>query len=978
MSTYEDPAQSELGGCPHYEEIDDETLERLFSKVAAVRSEDYDLFSFTHRPMEVFRGTASETSSVWDEDRIYRQFSEDRVEGNFVVVIEGEVGTGKSELCAYLTHRLRRDDRPILHIDKNDDLMTILSERIPDFYEEHFGEKLPGAQNFKNLREDIEKNPETVATNATSGAILNLRRRGYDVEESSDQRDKISDLVAEKLVNQFMERGEYDKKVRFIREEEMEQEDFLQIFANPVDIEEATQQFNNELWREIRDRYETSSLDDVLEKVGSRFEDTRPVIVFEDFSIAAVEAKKLSNYMERDKETDNWDFIVAGTRDSTKVLHTQTSGDRFMFFQTNKKDSNSVLFLNEETSVGFIRPYLGYIKSHDGSVQYDREGWSYDLKKAPSNSICSQCGFCDDKFRDLYPFNEQFLSRVYSGLEDDQKSPREYVIAVFDILDEFHYGSAQAPSSAGVLRERIRNTVSVADIVYDEAEEYADLAKWYGEERGSQVAINRKFVEAFGFETEGLPEEITFDDDYVLIDKEEVDNGGGGNGDTCPACGSSNIQTKSNGNVVCGACGEIIVGTDPLQEKIQTAKEEVDSWIENPDKYPDTNMYIRRGLRDVIKELTDGFRLYEGNNLLYNLSGQKDPFVYSDSNEAPDEDQIVISRKDFRRSDLRQLSEFGVRRHEEPRSADYENQYERIGTQLTGYAKEWRQRVFETQLEKDDRIYKRHARYEFSDLLLASYATLCLIDDPVRPLSAKNLNERFQDDESFSINRHLKSPLKNVLDVGDYSIFEDLMDDAEYVESLVGELFGVSANSLDVPAVRRRLQANPPYEVLEMLGRGQIQDINSRLRFDTGHNVKDFANNMYDVRKALDDVVDHGFNYDVISYVNDTIAGTEMNEVNSKYENLKVYDSVNSDFLEELGKLCRYTNEDVREVGKAAEIANNLWKGDELQSIAAALISLKLDNMELVDQFRAVPLMGGDQDGQVGKEFQEVSSHYVS
>ncbi|XGI83042.1 hypothetical protein ACEU6E_07100 [Halorutilales archaeon Cl-col2-1] len=977
MSMYKNPAENELGECPHFEEIDDKTLERLFSKVAAVRSEEYDLFSFTHRPMEVFRGTASEGLPVWDEDRIYRQFSEDRVEGNFVVVIEGEVGTGKSELCAYLTHRLRRDDRPILHIDKNDDLMTILSERIPEFYEEHFGEELPGAQKFKNLREDIEKNPETVATNATSGAILNLRRRGYNVEESSEQRNKISNLVAEKLVNQFMERGEYDKKVRFIREEEMEQEDFLQIFAGSVDIEEATQEFNNELWREIRDRYETASLDSILEKVGNRFKDTRPVIVFEDFSIAAVEAKRLSNYMERDKESDNWDFIVAGTRDSTKVLHTQTSEDRFMFFQTNKKDSNSVLFLDEETSVDFIRPYLGYIKSHDGSVQYDREGWDYNLKDAPSDSICAKCGFCDDDFRDLYPFNEQFLRRVYSGLEEDQKSPREYVIAVFDILDEFHYGSAQAPSSAGVLRERIRNTVSVADIVYDEAEEYADLAKWYGEERGSQVAINRKFVEAFGFETEDLPEEITFDDDYVLIDKEEVDNGGGGNGDTCPACGSSNIQTKSNGNVVCGDCGEIIVGTDPLQKKIRTAKDEVDSWIENPDKYPDTNMYIRRGLRDLIKELTDGFKLYEGGDLLYKLSSQKDPFVYSDSNEAPEEDQIVISRKDFRRSDLRQLAEFGVRRHEEPRSADYESQYKRIGVQLAGYSKGWRRRIFETQLEKDDRIYKRDARYEFSDLLLASYATLCLLDDPVRPLSAEDLNERFRDDKSFSVDRRLTSPLKDVLDIGSYSVFETLMQDAEYVESLVREMFGVSASSLDVPAVRRRLQANPPYEVLDKLGRGQIQNIDSRLRFDKGHNVKDFADNMYDVRQTLDDVVDHGFNYDVISYVNDVIAGTDMNEVGSKYENLKVYDSVNTDFLEELGKLCEYTNEDVREVEEAAEIANELWKEDEFQSIAAALISLKLDNMSIVHQFRSVPLVGSSQDSKIGENFKEVSEYYV-
>jgi len=30
----------------------------------------------------------------------------------------------------------------MLHIDKDDDLMSILSERIPEFYQEQFGEEL--------------------------------------------------------------------------------------------------------------------------------------------------------------------------------------------------------------------------------------------------------------------------------------------------------------------------------------------------------------------------------------------------------------------------------------------------------------------------------------------------------------------------------------------------------------------------------------------------------------------------------------------------------------------------------------------------------------------------------------------------------------------------------------------------------------------------------------------------------------------
>jgi len=125
--------------------------------------------------MGVFRGSRGRW--LMGRDRIYQEFSDNRV-GNFAVVIEGEVGTGKSELCAYLSHRLRLDGRPMLHIDKDDDLMSILSERIPEFYQEQFGEELSRASEFKRLRDDIVDIPQTVADNATSGATLTLRRQG--------------------------------------------------------------------------------------------------------------------------------------------------------------------------------------------------------------------------------------------------------------------------------------------------------------------------------------------------------------------------------------------------------------------------------------------------------------------------------------------------------------------------------------------------------------------------------------------------------------------------------------------------------------------------------------------------------------------------------------------------------------------------------------------------------------------------------
>jgi len=980
VSTFEPPVTDDSGQCPHFEEVDEKRLRQLFSKVAAVRSEDYELFKFTHRPMEVFRGTSARDAPTWTEDRIYQEFSEDR-NGNFAVVIEGEVGTGKSELCAYLSHRLRLDNRPLLHIDKDDDLMTILSERIPEFYEEHFDEELSGASEFKNLRDDIKHNPQTVANNATSGAILNLRRLGYEVETDANQENDIRDFVAKKLV-QLVERGKYDQKVQFVGEKEFEQEEFLQIFAESVDTDEAVSAFNDELWREIRSRYDTASLDDVLEQVGNRFEDTRPVLVFEDFSIAAMEAEKLRNYMERDKGSDNWDFIVAGTRDSTEVLHTRTAEDRFEFFQTNEQDSNSVLFLNEKTAVDFVRPYLGYFKSHDDSVQYDREGEDFELKPAPSGSICAQCGFCDESFRDLFPFNEQFLKRIYAALDESEKSPRELIMTVFEALYDFYDGMVNAPSSAGTLKE-LNTGVTLADEVFDEAEEFADLACWYGTDEGRHISVDRRFMDAFGFNDEGLPDAITVTSEEVRVAKEGDGPGPIIDDPECPSCKSTDLATHSDGRIVCRSCGEEIKGPDnPLEAEIKDHKQKVGGWLSNPQKYPDTNMYVRRGLKDLLEKLTDEFRLYEGQPLFYNLSSQKDPFVYPDSNEAPDPDQIIVDREDFQRSDLRQLVEFGVRRVEQPRSANYEKMYERIGTQLVGCATQWRQRIFETQLEGENVLYSKYNqnRFDFEDFLLSSYAVLCLLDDPTKPITAKHLNQRYQNDEELSVDSDLATALRSAFhDSDDYPHLIDAMEDASYVESLVGELFGVSANALDVPRVRQRLERNSPAGVLDALARKGVQNIDARVRFDTGHNVKDFADAMYDVWKVLDEFVEYGYDEETVEYVTSTVAGTDMNDVEEKYDNLKTYDSVDPEFQEALGKVCRHSNQDVQEATATAELANELRKGGKFDQVSSALASQKLSNSSVVERFEDVPFAGkgGGGLGPMGESFKEVTQHYV-
>ena len=54
--------------CPHLQEVDNRTLQQLFSKVAAVRSQNRELFEFTHRRIEVFQTTSGANDVVTEEE----------------------------------------------------------------------------------------------------------------------------------------------------------------------------------------------------------------------------------------------------------------------------------------------------------------------------------------------------------------------------------------------------------------------------------------------------------------------------------------------------------------------------------------------------------------------------------------------------------------------------------------------------------------------------------------------------------------------------------------------------------------------------------------------------------------------------------------------------------------------------------------------------------------------------------------------
>jgi hypothetical protein len=508
--------------CNHFGKLEKRRFNRLFSRVAAIRAagddstDGYpDIFEYTHHPITVFRQSQDDYSVTTEpvhEDEILDEFDPTRLK-NFTVVIEGPVGTGKSELCAYLTHNLRRErNRPVLRVDKDSDLLTMLTETIPEFYERELDESLEVSGNLQSLAESLESNPEVVAGLVVNKA-LNSVDQDYDINVTGKKKDALEEFTLERL-NELVQRRQEDTNsiederegFRFVSRQDYESGHYsaLHVFTERNLEKEPYELLNDELWAALLEEFDSPPLKKLLMQVGQAF-DTRPVCVFEDFSIAAVQAEKLRNYMERDNDNDNWDFIIAGTTDFTRELRTQTSEDRFRFYQTNKPESKQVDFLAEDSVVDFIRPYLAYVKTSDKSLQYQTENGTRKLTD-PAGGICANCGLCSNEFRDLFPFNETFISRIYNpGLNEDDRRPRGLIIVVKDILEEVYYGPTTVPSDAQVLREEVNSPdVLVSDAVLEETETLANLARWYGErttqDGSAYYAVNRAFVTAFDIE----------------------------------------------------------------------------------------------------------------------------------------------------------------------------------------------------------------------------------------------------------------------------------------------------------------------------------------------------------------------------------------------------------------------------------------------------------------------------------------------
>jgi hypothetical protein len=745
------------------------------------------------------------------------------------------------------------------------------------------------------------------------------------------------------------------------------------VFGPTVSQAEAIDQWNTELWNVIRDEYDTPPLSEMLSLVGDEFTDTRPVVVFEDFSIASLEAKQLRNYIERDIAGDNWDFIIAGTRDVTQVMHSQTAEDRFEYFQTNKPNSNSVVFLDEDSAVDFIRPYLAYFKTLDGSVTYARNNGRHDftsLQPAPHGSICDACGLCDDSYRDLFPFNATFLERIYAGLDESEQSPREYVSKVYEILEEFYLGGTNVPSSASALGSDVTNRETPADKVYDRQEQFADLAKWYGTVEGEFYVVDRAFATAFGL-VPASREPGTLDAD-VVIEEETV---------RVPASDGASAEPGS------GPGSDVSEGEAPAKSKVQRLYEErvgdVDDWIDDPgnSRFTETNNYIRTALTELINHVTDDYKLWTDGKLRYNLSSQKAPFEYEATATSLGDDQIILNTKEFRPSEVRELLKHGIRLEEAKDSADTDARLESLGTHITHYAREWRAQIRSQYVETPRVLYRKadRGRFDFDDFVIASYALLTLLDNPWERVTPEQLNRRYQSDEEFALDDGVKQQLRNAAAHDEYQAIVGLFEYADQFESLIGSRFGVISSALDVPAIRRRMGRASPSRILSALAQTYIGNISHRVRFSTDATLEDLATAAYRAQDTLGTLYDENEPFKIHKQVTRIFKDVDPDRIGAIASRLDTYDAVDPQFVEALSQFAALDSQEVTDLVDAATMLSDEFDPTDRQSQIQIMVgSMRISGSTVAERLQRIQQEWAEPtDTGSAKRFSEVSSRYV-
>ncbi|MHA1280968.1 MAG: hypothetical protein ACTSQP_00565 [Promethearchaeota archaeon] len=681
--------------CPHFEQVDINRINMVFTKASAIRGVDKNLFYFTHYPILLY--DSEENESNISENQILKELLEERI-GNFVIVIEGETGTGKSELCIYLSHELKSRGKKVLHINKNSDLISILTEDLPNFYFEHTGKQIESYNNLIRLKNLLSNQKHLLTHKIVVSILMEIKQtQNTDVKLEDPKVQNLIKLIEQKLIQLICNKDEqYPSEFNLISPEDFKVKERDFDFGIPGEnLIEKSRNLNQLIWNTIRIEEKIPSIDKLIEIIDKDIEE-RWTIIFEDFSITSLDQEKLQAFMERDNSSDHVNFIIAGLSDKLKFLKTPTAldrlGERILFFKTSKRGESKTLFLNSDNCVDFIRPYIGFFKNNNGSVIYEkRDGKIEKINYDNSNCLHHNCNKCKNIQRDIFPFNENFLKKIFLGLKKEDQKPRKYVEKIGLILKD--YLKYKIPPSNSTVLNDLANSCLIPQNIMDLNNEYLiNFIKWYSIEDNDLIYIPVNYLNLFNIEFP-LDNLYQQNNNHYIIPKK--------NNNSIEV----NIKAETNNS---NNYKRVIIENERYNSELEENLKYISNWRGNPyhSDWAQLNTYLKDILKQIFLTITNEYQIDNRLPIKINIGINEEIFTFNDSNfnEYILPFQISLNTMDFTQKEIKDLLKMALQKKYNKKIIDLKT-LDYIPSPIIEGTIEWRNICYKYLLEK--KFFKR-------------------------------------------------------------------------------------------------------------------------------------------------------------------------------------------------------------------------------------------------------------------------------
>lgn len=758
--------------CPHFDWKNKERIELLnilFSKVADARRHDPGMFRFTHAQMNLLKGSSG--SVEVSESEIIENILRYRT-GNHVTLITGNTGTGKSEMCSAIYIALTEMDKEVLYLGRAASLSAILADEIPKFYRRCVGDSFPEEEKSDDFRKILE-HPQNAGEFVASAMIIKHSLQDFFNKNESTKSDFI-EYVSRKMGNILLKEGTDTDVFAGNDLGNYPQKQWAVKFNEDLnmDWDELADEMNRELWGFLYRIFESLDLTQMMMTLNENAPQERIYIIFEDYAFSRTDSRDFLSFLESDSPDNKLEVIIAGLQERINPIMSQTMADRFDVYRT-QTPGGEVTFLNENNAVEFARPFLVYPKTIDNSISEKNERSRSDI-----NSLCSNCRkkeICKPEMRPLFPFTENFLIKLYKGL--DIKSPRRYIMAILEALQEYSKGVPLSSSR----NLKVMKQQDYYDDIEDEIARYFFV--WYGSVNNYQKTWPEEIAELMGVNTSDINVTIEEGENGEEIDEEK---------DNIP---------------------------DELQEYIDY----IPNWIIAPldDRWKNTKDYIERGAHYAIHEMTEGFKIAGGPLQVGYGKGELSVVTLGKS---PKVNQIVLEPANLRKGQAVALLKFGYISEQKRKDPKL---FESLLNPYMGLIFDWFDKWQEQMGLYIDSISIRvhgHDPMPLKKIPLQAFSICCLLNNPWKEIDYEYIQQRLNSKVEFNIREWLKREINEdtILEI------EEILKNENLILEWIHSYYGAGKDYFDKMRVEDELNSLGHPTILKELYDTEIRNIRDR------------------------------------------------------------------------------------------------------------------------------------------------------